>query len=646
MDREQLDTWCERIILGLVMAIVVFAALATGATRPQDFVVVQWMAVALLGVWMARFQVNPKHRLLWTPVCWPVLAFVAYAIGRYLAADVEYLARQELIRVLVYAVVFFAVVNNLHKQEPSQIMGLTLVFLAAAIAGYALFQFLTNSDYVWGIPKPEGTRKRGSGTFYSPNHAACFLAMVLPLALSFTLTGRFGHLMRVVLGYASVVIFAGLTVTFSRGGWVAAAASLAVLFYWLVRQRDFWKQAVLLLVLMGLVFGVALTRARMSSERHERFTLARQFEDVRFRLWDPAWHMWQEHLWFGVGPNHFDTRFRAYRPVEVELQGRPDRVHNDYLNTLVDWGLAGGVLVLACWAVFYFQVFHGWKNVLRSQNDLGNRHSNRTSFVLGGSLGLLAVLVHSFTDFNLHIPAIALLTVTLMGLVTGYYRFSSERYWHTVRWPLRCVILPVLAAGLAYLGWQSWRRTAECVHLARLAEVNRAIRRESATATQERLGELGRRQVAALEAAAAAEPANFETAYELGEALRLQSFVGQPGYEALGEKALSWFQTAIALNPYSPLPELGRGMVLHWLKRAGEAGPAFDRARRLDPNGYFTLARAGWHEFQVERYEAAIALLYQSQNLCNDTNRNPLPFFYIDVARQRMTNGGAGPVWR
>src|SRR6266540_1630829 len=123
MDREQLDNWCEKCVLGLVLAILAFSVLAIGAARPQDFLVVQWMAVVLLAVWTFRFLINPKHRLLWVPVCWPVLAFLLYAIARYWTADVEYLARQELVRIVVYAVLFFAVVNNLHKQEPSQILG-------------------------------------------------------------------------------------------------------------------------------------------------------------------------------------------------------------------------------------------------------------------------------------------------------------------------------------------------------------------------------------------------------------------------------------------------------------------------------------------------------------------------------------------
>src|SRR5208337_3443863 len=72
----------------------------------DPFVLAQWLMVPLLGLWVARLWVNPKLRLLWPPICWAVAAFAAYAIGRYLAADIEYIARQELLRILVYAFLF------------------------------------------------------------------------------------------------------------------------------------------------------------------------------------------------------------------------------------------------------------------------------------------------------------------------------------------------------------------------------------------------------------------------------------------------------------------------------------------------------------------------------------------------------------
>src|SRR5437867_11382105 len=141
MDCDQLDSWCEKGILGLVLAILVYSPLAFGTVAQNGFdyfIVVEWLTLAILTIWLARFCVNPKHRLLWPPVCWAVLAFSAYAIVRYFTAEVEYLARQELIRVLIYAVIFFAVINNLHKQEPSQVVGLTLIFRAMTLSFYVV----------------------------------------------------------------------------------------------------------------------------------------------------------------------------------------------------------------------------------------------------------------------------------------------------------------------------------------------------------------------------------------------------------------------------------------------------------------------------------------------------------------------------
>src|SRR5262245_35968156 len=189
-------------------------------------------------LWLFRIWLNPNHRLLWPPVCWVVLAFVGYAIVRYQHADLEYVARLEFTRVLIYALLFFIVLNNLARQELTQLLSFILIFLAAAIAIYAIYQFATNSQYVCHFIKPDVFRKRGSGTYINPNHLAGLLEMLAPLGLAFTLTGRVGHLLRVFLGYSTIVLLAGLGVTVSRGGWVAIGVALSVFFILLIRQRQ------------------------------------------------------------------------------------------------------------------------------------------------------------------------------------------------------------------------------------------------------------------------------------------------------------------------------------------------------------------------------------------------------------------------
>ncbi|PYK96441.1 MAG: hypothetical protein DME19_19730, partial [Verrucomicrobia bacterium] len=107
MIRERLDNWCEKGILALILGVLVFGPLATGAVRPLEFLIIQGMTMGAVLLWMLRFWLNRDYRVLWPPICWAVVGFVVLAIIRYHQADVEYVARQELIRILVYALLFF-----------------------------------------------------------------------------------------------------------------------------------------------------------------------------------------------------------------------------------------------------------------------------------------------------------------------------------------------------------------------------------------------------------------------------------------------------------------------------------------------------------------------------------------------------------
>src|SRR5436190_775795 len=146
MDSEVLDRWCERGILGLVLGIMAFGPLATGAVRMLEFLIVQGLTLGVIFLWSARLWLASKPKLLWPPICWAVLAFCLYAIGRYLTADIEYVARLEMIRILIYTFLFFAILNNLQRQESIQIITVALIFLAMAISFYAIYQFITGSD--------------------------------------------------------------------------------------------------------------------------------------------------------------------------------------------------------------------------------------------------------------------------------------------------------------------------------------------------------------------------------------------------------------------------------------------------------------------------------------------------------------------
>jgi tetratricopeptide (TPR) repeat protein len=278
------------------------------------------------------------------------------------------------------------------------------------------------------------------------------------------------------------------------------------------------------------------------------------------------------------------------------------------------------VLVLLCWALFYYQVFSGWRYVQRSQSDLAAKRSNKTAFVGGGALGLLAILVHSFVDFNMHIPANAILVVTLFAVVASHYRFASERYWHTVRWPLRVPVMAALLSVLVYLAPQAWKRTLESYWLPK----------------GENLHAPPEARINALKKAWEAENQNFETAYDLGEVLRLESEHGAEGFKKQAQEALIWFAKSAELNKFNPHPLIRAGMCLDWIGEPQQASVFFAKAEALDPNNYYIHAHLGWHYFQIEKYPEAQERFERSLSLVPDKIRNPIPHAYLKRTAEKL----------
>jgi len=626
MDRRRLDVGCERTILGLVLAILVFAPLALGAVDAWAFLVVQGLTIAVMLVWALRLWFSPKPQLLWPPVSWVVLAFAVYAVARYLTADIEYVARLEMIQVLVYAFLFFAIVNNLYHHNSVRLISFALIFLAMGISSYAIAQLLTHSNHVWNLISPYPGR--ASGTYISPNNLAGFLEMLLPLAMAYLLAGRMNVVLRILLGYAALIIGAGLAVTLSRGGWVAAAVGLLALLLTLAGHRNHrWRALLLLLILLGagtIFVTNFLSRTVGYMRRVENIKTSGTLDlDVRFDIWRAAEQMWLDHFWWGVGPAHYDYRFREYRPENVQM--RPDRAHNDYLNLLADWGTAGGIIVLAGIILFVAGLAKTWRHVRRSESDFGSGQSNRFAFFLGAAAGLLALAVHSGEDFNLHIPANALVGVTLLALLSSNLRFATEHYWLNAGWPGKILVTVALAGGVVYLSGQEWRRGHEAYWL------GRAGRFPDYFSPQ---------HTAALKKAFAAEPMNFETAYDLGEAYRTESFNGGDNYLDLAETAMQWYARARKLDRYDAYSCLRYGMCLDWLDRHGQAEKYFSQAETLDPNGYYTVAIIGWHYVQIGDYAAAKPWFERSTRL--EANNNDIARSYLDLVEQKLLEKASG----
>jgi len=396
----------------------------------------------------------------------------------------------------------------------------------------------------------------------------------------------------------------------------------------LMGYRQHQLPAFLLLVVLlgggGIFTAKYLSRTETFIQREKSSGMDVKHVELELRsdLWLAAVQMWREHFWWGVGPAHYNYRFPAYRTVRLQMQ--PDRAHNDYLNLLADWGTTGGVIALAGMGLFGAGLWQTRKHVRRVEKEFKSGNSNRFAFYVGAATGLLALALHSFVDFNLHIPANALLGVTLLALLSSNVRFATERFWFSLRMPAKIAATLALAAGIAYLGAQEIRRGREALRLARA----------------EQLPDFSPERAAALEQAFAAEPQNFTTAYDLGECFRTQSFVGGQNSEDLAKTAMHWFERGWQLNRYHGFSYLRYGMCLDWLERHDEAAPFYNRSDACDPNNYFTAANIGWHYVQAGDYAAAYSWLQRSLRLA--PSGNPIAQSYFDLAEQKLRDNATG----
>lgn len=593
---EVWDDRLERAIEWLVLGGIAYGALLFGGVRATELAVMTGLVGAAAVLWVLRLWVVSSHRLLLHPVLLPLLGFIGYAVWRAAGADVAYAARQDVWLVVLYGVTFVIGLHNLHGQDTLQRVTTVLVGLGTLLSLYAVGQYLSQSDAVLWLVRPAQYFRRAGATFVNPNHFAALMVVLLPLALAQTFLGRTKGPIRVFHGYGAAMMAAGLAVTMSRGGWLAGGSVLITFFVWLLIRRRPMRIPALVglgLVVVGTVLFLS-TSAKARQRINDVNAEGTADSGNRGPLWKPALAMWKDHPWTGVGPGHYDVRFPQYR--DHTIQTSPGYAHNEYLNTLADYGAIGvglaglGILALAG------GILLSRKYVERGIGDLGDKGSNRTAFFVGGSIGMGGVAIHCAGDFILHIPALGLVVATVASMLASTVRFASERWWHTPRWWSRIPVTLVCGAALVFLVPVAFQGFLEGLHL------NQAALQ----------GRISPRLLGELKAAAAVVADNPRTSFEVGENLRRLSFAGEKEWESQAREAIEWLEKAQANNPHDPMVHVSLGLCWHWLQEPVKARREFEKAMGIGPQNVAVANHYAWNLLQQGRVSAAQAVFEES----------------------------------
>lgn len=389
---------------------------------------------ALVTAWALRMMAFRRVRVAWTGLAGALLCYLGALVVSLWPATSLIPALKELAKWVEFLLVYLFVASELGQTQSVALTSALL--LAGTIEGLlGIYQFL----YQVGPPGFVlfGRYMRAYGTFLQPNPFAGYMGLLLPLAYT-TVFRRWKDvpsafrrhawgpaLLWVLALVASVVMFAGLVMSWSRGALVGFLAGLALVGLGLGRRvAPALVGLALVLVLLGPVWLGVLPESliqRLTDVLQYRSLsnlMSAEVTDDNFAVieraahWYAAWRMFEQRPWLGVGTGQYAT---VYPSVSLPRWQDPlGHAHNYYLNILAEGGLVG----LVTYLVFLLCALgitwrsaaqgRGWQRVLAL-----------------AALGMLGhLLTHSAFD-NLYVHEMYLLVAMLLSMAASAPRQQS-----------------------------------------------------------------------------------------------------------------------------------------------------------------------------------------------------------------------------
>jgi O-antigen ligase len=382
-----------------VVALVLFGPLAFGAVESWSISIVEVGAGVLFALWGVRQVISGELEIRSNPLFGPMLLFDALILWQVVSGRTAYRAETFSAALLycAYGLLAFLAVQCLRRTL--QIKTLAWIFSAYgfAVAGFALVQGIAGNGKLYWLRVPQS-----NGWIYGPyvnhNHYAGLMEMLTPIPLVISLTGGVRGSSRALALSAAAVMASTIFLSGSRGGMAAVAVQMILLATFLLKRRKNWTAPFALsgflalsLILLLWLGGGDLAERLISVHISMHTELS---GDTRLTIDRDAIKILAQRPLTGWGLGVFGVIYPSFSSLSTNL--KVGMAHNDYLQLLVEMGAAG-------FAIFLWFLVALFRSALRKINH--PQSATNAAVTLAALLGMSGILVHSFVDFNLQIPA-------------------------------------------------------------------------------------------------------------------------------------------------------------------------------------------------------------------------------------------------
>jgi hypothetical protein len=397
--------------------VLMYGVITFGAVEPWSLFGFQAMAAGLLVLWTVQ-QFATGADLVLSPLYVPVAFFAAIA-GAQLAwhrTAYAYMTRTTSLTYLAYAMILLVAVQMLRGEEDVKRLAGVLMVFGFLVAIFAVIQDLTSkSEIYWMVPV------RASSFIFGPyvnhNHYAGLMEMLAPFPLVLSMMEDLTPPKRVLLAFAGVFMAGTIFLSLSRGGMTAFGFEmvfLAGVLWWKNASRRsaaIFATACLLILMFLLWLG-----GKRLVERFVSFKTDNASYHTRIQIARDSVAMVKERPLMGWGLGTFTTVYPGYRTFYADVF--INAAHNDYVQVLTETGALGFVAVLGFLALVYARAFRKLR---------GPGLNLTQAATLAALLGVTGILVHSFVDFNLQIPANAAMFYVVAAIAAASFQTSRRQ---------------------------------------------------------------------------------------------------------------------------------------------------------------------------------------------------------------------------
>ena len=423
-ERWRRTSTLDHVTLYSTFGLLLFAPLAFGATEPWAILLLEAGCAILFFLWAFRQAQSGELHLHGNLLFAPMAAFAAVIVAQLWTGRTAY--RYQTISTLrlycAYAALAFLVVQLL--RHTSQVQKLSRIFsiYGSALAVFALVQSLTSNGKLYWIFTP-----RFGGWIYGPyvnhNHYAGLMEMLVPIPLVLSLNDRVHSSRRRFALVAAALMASSIFLSGSRGGMAAFTVEMAILGGFVLRRdrlkmkRAAMAMALFAAILMALLawLGGSEVMKRIATLHEE--TQAELSGGTRLDIDRDALKMFRQKPVLGWGLGAFADVYPEYRSFSTNFT--INAAHNDYLQLLVETGALGFAVML------WFVLAMYWSAIKKLSNWTSDING---ALALAAMLGCTGILVHSFVDFNLQVPANAAMFYVLATIAATEPRFGRGRH--------------------------------------------------------------------------------------------------------------------------------------------------------------------------------------------------------------------------